>query len=72
VEDGRVDVMSYVRPCYPTFTIFDVLDHRGIVVIYSFAWTYIYDPRGMRLLATSPIVILISSLELCAMNLFSF
>jgi hypothetical protein len=32
VEDGQVDVMAYVRPFYPTFTVFNVLDHRGIVV----------------------------------------
>jgi hypothetical protein len=32
VEDGRIDTMSYVRPCYPHFTFFYVLDHRGIVV----------------------------------------
>jgi riboflavin synthase alpha subunit len=33
VEDERVDAMGYVRPCYPTFTVFNVLGRRGIVVI---------------------------------------
>jgi hypothetical protein len=33
VEDGRVDAMGYVGPCYPTFAVFNVLDPRGIVVI---------------------------------------
>jgi hypothetical protein len=33
VEDGWVDAMSYVRPCYPTFAVFNVLVPRGIVVI---------------------------------------
>jgi hypothetical protein len=45
VEDGRVDATDCVRPCYPTFVIFNVLGPRGIVVIYPFAWAYIYDPR---------------------------
>jgi hypothetical protein len=44
VEDGRVDAMGYIRPCYPTFVVFNVLGLRGIVVIYPFAWAYIYDP----------------------------
>jgi hypothetical protein len=33
VEDGRVDVMDCVGPCYPTFTVFNVLGHRSILVI---------------------------------------
>jgi hypothetical protein len=33
VEDGRVDAIGCVRPCYPTFVVFNVLDPRGIVVI---------------------------------------
>jgi hypothetical protein len=33
VEDGWVDAMGCVRPCYPTFTVFNVLGPRGIVVI---------------------------------------
>jgi hypothetical protein len=33
VEDERVDTMDYVRPRYPTFTVFNVLGRRGIVVI---------------------------------------
>jgi hypothetical protein len=32
-EDGRVNAMGYVRPCYRTFTVFNVLCTRGIVVI---------------------------------------
>jgi hypothetical protein len=32
VEDGRVDAMGYVRPCYPYFIVFYVLDPSGIVV----------------------------------------
>jgi hypothetical protein len=45
VEDGWVDVMGCVGPCYPTFIVFNVLGTRGIVVIEHFAWAYIYDPR---------------------------
>jgi hypothetical protein len=33
VEGGRVDVMDCVGPCYPTFTVFNVLVPRGIVFI---------------------------------------
>jgi hypothetical protein len=33
VEVGRVDAMCYVGLCYSTFAVFNVLDHRGIVVI---------------------------------------
>jgi hypothetical protein len=33
VEDGRVDVMSCVEPCYPTFIIFNILCPMGIAVI---------------------------------------
>jgi hypothetical protein len=33
IKDGRVDATGYVRPCYHTFAIFNVLDPRGIVVI---------------------------------------
>jgi hypothetical protein len=33
VEDGRVDVTGCVGPCYPTFTVFNVLGPRSIVVI---------------------------------------
>jgi hypothetical protein len=33
IEDGRIDAMSCVGPCDATFTIFNVLDHRIIVVI---------------------------------------
>jgi hypothetical protein len=33
VEDGRVDMMGYVGPCYPYFAVFYVLGPRGIVII---------------------------------------
>jgi hypothetical protein len=33
IEDGRVDAMGCVRPCYPTFVVFNVLGPRGIIVI---------------------------------------
>jgi hypothetical protein len=33
VEDGWVNAMSYVGPCYSTFTVFKVLSPRSIVVI---------------------------------------
>jgi hypothetical protein len=33
VEDRRVDATGCVRPFYPTFAVFNVLGHRGIVVI---------------------------------------
>jgi hypothetical protein len=32
VKDGRVDAMGCVRPCYPSFAVFDVLSPRGILV----------------------------------------
>jgi hypothetical protein len=33
VEDERVDAMGCVKPCYPCFVVFILLDHRGIIVI---------------------------------------
>jgi hypothetical protein len=33
VEDGRVDAIGCVGPCYHTFTVFNVLVPRGILVI---------------------------------------
>jgi hypothetical protein len=33
VEDGRVDVTGCIGPYYPTFTVFNVLGHRFIIVI---------------------------------------
>jgi hypothetical protein len=33
VKDGWVDAMGCIGPCYPCFTIFVLLDHRGIIVI---------------------------------------
>jgi hypothetical protein len=33
VGDRRVDVTGCVGPCYPTFTVFNVLGPRGIIVI---------------------------------------
>jgi hypothetical protein len=33
VEEGWVDATGYIRPCYPTFTVFNVLGSGGIVVI---------------------------------------
>jgi hypothetical protein len=38
-EDEQVDAMDYVGLGYPYFTVFNVLDSRGIIVIYSFDWT---------------------------------
>jgi hypothetical protein len=32
VKDRRVDTMSCVGPCYPTFVVFNVFGPRGIVV----------------------------------------
>jgi hypothetical protein len=32
VEDGRVDAIDRVRPCYPYFAIFDVLGPSGSLV----------------------------------------
>jgi hypothetical protein len=40
VEDGRVDTMGYVGPCYPKIVVSSVLGSRGIVVFLSFAWAY--------------------------------
>jgi hypothetical protein len=33
IEDGQVNAMGYIEPCYPTFTIFNVLDPRGTIII---------------------------------------
>jgi hypothetical protein len=33
VEDGRIDAMGYVGPCYLNFVLFNVLDSRGIMAI---------------------------------------
>jgi hypothetical protein len=33
VEDGWVDATGCVGPCYHSFVVFFLLDHRGIVVI---------------------------------------
>jgi hypothetical protein len=48
VEDECVNVTGCVGPCYPIFTVFNVLGRRGIVVIYLFTWVYIYDPKVDR------------------------
>jgi hypothetical protein len=32
VEDGRVDVMSYIEPYYPCFVVFFVLDNIYVLV----------------------------------------
>jgi hypothetical protein len=40
VEDGQVDAMGCVGPCYPCFAVFFLLCPRGIVVFYSFALAY--------------------------------
>jgi hypothetical protein len=34
-KDGRVDAIGCIRLLYPYFTIFVVLDHRGILVFYN-------------------------------------
>jgi hypothetical protein len=39
-ENGWVDVTGYIGPFYPNFIVFYVLDPRGILLIYSFAWAY--------------------------------
>jgi hypothetical protein len=31
-EDGQVDATDGIGPCYTTFAVFNVLDHRGIIV----------------------------------------
>jgi hypothetical protein len=33
VEDERIDATGYVEAWYPCFTVFNVLDFRGIIVI---------------------------------------
>jgi hypothetical protein len=33
VEDGRVDAMGCIEPCYPCFAVFILLVSRGIVII---------------------------------------
>jgi hypothetical protein len=33
VENGQVDATDYVGPFYPTFTVFNVLGPKGILVI---------------------------------------
>jgi hypothetical protein len=32
VEDGWVDAIGFVVPCYPYFVVFILLDHKSIVV----------------------------------------
>jgi hypothetical protein len=32
VEDGWVDAIGFVVPCYPCFVVFILLDHKSIVV----------------------------------------
>jgi hypothetical protein len=32
VEDGWVDAMNYIGPCYPCFAVFILLDHRSITI----------------------------------------
>jgi hypothetical protein len=44
---------SYGLASKPTFVVFNVLDTSGLIVIYLFILTYIYDPRGMWLIVTS-------------------
>jgi hypothetical protein len=39
-EDRQVDAIGCVGPFYHKFVIFYVLDHRGILVFYSFTWVY--------------------------------
>jgi hypothetical protein len=39
-ENGWVDATGYIGPFYPNFIVFYVLDRRGILLIYSFAWAY--------------------------------
>jgi hypothetical protein len=33
-EDGRVDTMGCIRPLYPNFVVFYILDRMGILVFY--------------------------------------
>jgi hypothetical protein len=45
--------MGCVGLCYPTFAVSNVLGPKSIIVIYSFAWSYIYRTiEWMKLLAT--------------------
>jgi hypothetical protein len=63
VKDERVDTMNRVGSCYPTFTVFNVLCNRDIVVFWSFSWAYIYDPRSMMLLITSQFYFVFARVE---------
>jgi hypothetical protein len=53
VEDGRVDAIGYVGPCYHTFVIFNVIGPRGIVVIYLLFGPIYRTLEWMGLLVTS-------------------
>jgi hypothetical protein len=53
VEDGRVDATDYVGPCYHIFIIFNVIDPRGIVVIYLLLGPIYRTLEWMGLLTTS-------------------
>jgi hypothetical protein len=66
VEDGQVDTMSYVGPCYRYFAVFFVLCRRGILV----------RPINRTLEGCNPYHFSIFTLHFlnleCAMNKFSF
>jgi hypothetical protein len=34
VENGRIDTMGCVRPCYHYFAVFIILDHMSILIFY--------------------------------------
>jgi hypothetical protein len=64
VEDGLVDAMDCVGPCYPTFVIFNVLDSRGIVDI-TLLLEPIYKTRGLELFTTSQFYFIFPRVEVC-------
>jgi hypothetical protein len=39
-EDGQVNAMDYIGPCYPYFVVFTILCPRGTLVFQSFVWAY--------------------------------
>jgi hypothetical protein len=71
VEDGRVDAMGCVRPCYPTFAVFNVLGPKGIVVIYLLLGPIYRILEWMGLLATFQFHFSISSVEVSQEIIFS-
>jgi hypothetical protein len=56
--------MNCIRPYYPCFTVFFLLDIRDIVIIYSFDLGYKYDSREIGLIVTFQFYFIFSIVEM--------